>query len=299
MPICATWASSARRAPALALGAIAAIAAAQPTAPPPPPKPPVGGPAAAVGDEAVVRLQGAIAARKGDAPPIKPPALPAAGDADRRRAFDGIRRRTPQPAIERRARAAQAAARAALEAQQAAMAQQLGPALGLTAPDIAALAGGAPHASVPKAGLAPLLFVSSTMPVAVLQTYAADLARAGGAMAFRGLPGGLKRVAPMARLSADILKVDPGCTGDGCAMRDVPILVDPIAFRRHGITRVPALAMVPGDPAQAYCERDDQAPVPAGPLVYGDAALSGLLEGYARLGGSKEVRDAQARLQRR
>lgn len=297
MPICAMWANSAHMAPMLALAAIAAIATAQPSAPPP--KPPVGGPAAAAGDDAVARFQGAIAARKGDAPAIQPPALPAANDTDRRRAFDGMRRRMPQPAIERRARAAQAAARAALDVQQAAMAQQLGPALGLTAPDIAMLAGGKPFTGDKKAGLVPLLFVSSTMPVSVLRTYAVDLALAGGAMAFRGLPGGMKRVAPMARLSADILKVDPGCTGGGCTMRDVPILVDPIAFRRHGIARVPALVMVPGDPAQAYCERDDQVPIPVGPLVYGDAALSGLLEEYARLGGAKEVRDAQARLQRR
>jgi hypothetical protein len=34
----------------------------------------------------------------------------------------------------------------------------------------------------------------------------------------------------------------------------------------------------------------------AGHIVFGDAALSGLLEEYARLGGKKEVRDAQTRL---
>ena len=78
-------------------------------------------------------------------------------------------------------------------------------------------------------------------------------------------------------------------------MRAVQLIVDPIVFRQHGVSRVPALAMIPGDPAQAYCERDDESPR-ATHLVYGDSALSGLLEEYARLGGREEVKDAQALL---
>jgi len=58
---------------------------------------------------------------------------------------------------------------------------------------------------------------------------------------------------------------------------------------------VPALAMVAGDPTKAYCERGD-APSPTGPVVYGDAALYGMIEEIARLGGQEEVADAQARL---
>jgi len=102
----------------------------------------------------------------------------------------------------------------------------------------------------------------------------------------------------MAKLSAEILRIDPGCTGPACAMRDVQLIVDPLVFRQHGVGRVPALAMMPGDPTQPYCERDDDSPR-AAHLIYGDAALSGLLEEYARLGGKEEVRDAQARLERR
>jgi hypothetical protein len=69
-------------------------------------------------------------------------------------------------------------------------------------------------------------------------------------------------------------------------------------FRQHGVNAVPALAMIPGDPTQPYCERDDSSPV-AAHIVYGDAALSGLLEEYARLGGKMEVQGVQARLQGR
>jgi hypothetical protein len=99
----------------------------------------------------------------------------------------------------------------------------------------------------------------------------------------------------MAKLAAEILRLDPGCQGPACAMRNVQLIVDPMVFRQHGITRVPALGMIPGDPTQPYCERDDESPR-AGHIVYGDAALSGLLDEYARLGGNREVADAQARL---
>jgi len=143
-----------------------------------------------------------------------------------------------------------------------------------------------------------VLFVSSSIPVPTLRTYAAQLERVGGVLAFRGMPGGLGKVGPMAKLSAEILRIDPGCTGPACAMRDVQLIVDPLVFRQHGVGRVPALAMMPGDPTQPYCERDDDSPR-AAHLIYGDAALSGLLEEYARLGGKEEVRDAQARLERR
>jgi hypothetical protein len=81
-------------------------------------------------------------------------------------------------------------------------------------------------------------------------------------------------------------------------MRDVQLIVDPLIFRQHGVSRVPAMAMVPGDPALPYCEREDDSPR-ATHVIYGDAALSGLLEEYARLGGKQEVSDAQARLQAR
>jgi hypothetical protein len=99
----------------------------------------------------------------------------------------------------------------------------------------------------------------------------------------------------MAKLTAEILRLDPGCEGPSCAMRNVQVIIDPMVFRQHAVTRVPALAMIPGDPTQAYCEREDESPR-ASHVIYGDSALSGLFEEYARLGGGKEVRDAQALL---
>lgn len=215
---------------------------------------------------------------------------------ERRRAFEGLKQRSANPAMETRARAANAAAQAGLAAERAKQARVLRQALGLEPGEEQALAKAVPAA--PK-GWVPVLFASSSMPSATLRSYAAQLERVHGVIAFRGVPGGMKKITPLARLSAEVLRIDPGCEGPACRMRSVQIVVDPILFRQFTVRRVPALVMVPGDPTLPYCERgDDEAPPVRGtaPLVYGDSALSGLLEEYARLGGKEEVRDAQALL---
>ncbi|GFM31018.1 type-F conjugative transfer system pilin assembly protein TrbC [Novosphingobium sp. PY1] len=257
--------------------------------------PRTGRPVAQQGTAAMEQLKQAVSRQKTDTV-SGPTALPDLPDEQRRRAFDGLRARTPSPELEMRARAGLEAAREGVAAERKAMARRMAQALGLDAPGVMPLAQAVPSPSAK--GWVPVLFASSSMPVAVLRTYAGQLEKAGGVMAFRGMPGGLTHVGPMAKLSAQILRIDPGCEGPACAMRDVQIIVDPLVFRQHGVTRVPALAMIPGDPAQPYCERDDNTPV-SPHVIYGDAALSGMLEEYARLGGRQEVRDAATRLENR
>ena len=246
------------------------------------------------GTAAMERVKGAVGrakAAKADAAEPKLPAKPS--EAEHRRAFEGLRKRLPTPAIDARARAALSEAEVRMAAERETQAKRLRQALGLEPGDMEAVAkvGPAPAANA----WVPVLFVSSSMPVPVLRAYAAQLERVHGVLAFRGMPGGLRKVGPMAKLSAQVLRIDPGCEGPACAMRNVQLIVDPIVFRQHGISRVPALAMIPGDPTQAYCEREEES-ARASHIVYGDSALSGLFEEYARLGGDKEVRDAQARL---
>src|SRR3546814_7898168 len=159
------------------------------------------------------------------------------------------------------------------------MAKRLGQALGLEAPEIKAVAAAGPAPAAK--GWVPVLFVSSVVCPSDLRTYAAQLDKARGVLAFRGMPGGMAKVAPMAKLTAEILRLDPGCEGPACVMRDVQVIVDPLVFRQHGVTRVPALAMIPGDPVLPYCEREDESPR-AAQVAYGDAALSGLLGELAR-----------------
>jgi type-F conjugative transfer system pilin assembly protein TrbC len=241
------------------------------------------------------RLRAAVVkAKRGAENSAKGPELPPpTSDAVRRQAVEAMRRQVTAPAMEVRARQALAAGEAKMATEREAMARRLREALGLDAPDMAAVAKAVSRPA--NTNWVPVLFVSSSMPVSTLRTYAAQLERVGGVLAFRGMPGGLHRVGPMAKLSAEILRLDPGCEGPACAMRNVQLIIDPIVFRQHGIARVPALGMIPGDPTQPYCERDDESPT-ANHIVYGDAALSGLLDEYARLGGKEEVRDAQAHL---
>jgi type-F conjugative transfer system pilin assembly protein TrbC len=249
----------------------------------------------AEGDAAMERLRGAIARRKAE-PQAGLSQLPEPSEAERRRAFEAMRQRAPSPAMEDRARAAMEAGKDRFAAERASMAKRLEQALGLEAPDMKAVADASPAAA--GKGWVPVLFASSSMPTATLRTYAAQLEKSRGVIAFRGMPGGMTKVAPMAKLTAEILRLDPGCEGPACAMRDVQLIVDPLVFREHGVTRVPALAMIPGDPVLPYCEREEESPR-AGRVVYGDAALSGLLDEIARLGGKEEVRDAQSRLESR
>jgi hypothetical protein len=246
------------------------------------------------GSAALDRLAGALAKGKDSASDQPRPTLPPPPtEQERRRAFEGLRNRISDKAIDARASAALAKSEAALAIERQAQAKRLRQALGLEPDETEALAKAKPV----EAGdvWVPVLFVSSSMPVAILRSYAAQLERVHGVLAFRGMPGGLRQVGPMAKLSAQILRLDPGCEGPSCAMRNVQLIVDPILFRMHGVARVPALAMVPGDPLQAYCERDEGSPR-AAHLVFGDSALGGLLDEYARLGGEKEVRSAQALL---
>jgi hypothetical protein len=253
--------------------------------------------AADQGDAAMKRLRKSVEARKSPSPITGPRTLPNMPEAERRRAFDGLSRHVqPSADLASRTRAALQKGKDEVAAEREAMARRVGQALGLDAPDMQAVAGTA--GSVKTKGAVAVLFVSSSIPLPTLRTYAAQLERVGGVLAFRGMPGGLGKVGPMAKLSAEILRIEPGCNGPACAMRGVQLIVDPLVFRQHGVGRVPALAMIPGDPTQPYCERDDDSPR-AAHLIYGDAALSGLLEEYARLGGKEEVRDAQARLERR
>src|SRR3546814_1496084 len=73
---------------------------------------------------------------------------------------------------------------------------------------------GAP--AVTAKGWVPVLFVSSSMPISTLRNYAVQLERVHGVMAFRGVPGGLRKMGPMAKVTAQILRLDPGCEGPNC-----------------------------------------------------------------------------------
>jgi type-F conjugative transfer system pilin assembly protein TrbC len=233
-----------------------------------------------------------------DRPIISGPAgIPELSPPMRRRAFEAMRQKGRFPEIGARARKDREDAAQRMVAEHDAMQKRLHEALGLAVPTDVAKPKEARAAASAK-NWVPMLFASSSMPLQTLRNYAAQLEAVGGVIAFRGVPGGMSKIGPMAKLTAQILRIAPGCEGPACTMRNVQIVVDPILFRQHGVAQVPAFAMVPGDPTLPYCERDEEVAPRASHLVFGDAALSGLLEEYARLGGKEEVSDAASRLSR-
>ena len=97
------------------------------------------------------------------------------------------------------------------------MAARVYQALGLAPPEPEARTAALPGVHSSK-NFVPLLFASASMPVETLRTYAMQLERVGGVIAFRGMPGGMAKVGPMAELTAKMLRIDPGCEGPACAM---------------------------------------------------------------------------------
>lgn len=249
-------------------------------------------------DNAALERLRAATAKRSAVEAAGPAAIPTPSPMMKTRAFEAMKRKVHAPAMAEKAKAAQATSARRLAAEQEAMIARIHKALGL-APPLAEHSEPPVRPAMAANAFVPLLFASSSMAIETLRTYALQLEKVGGVIAFRGMPGGLTKVGPMAELTARMLRLDPGCDGPACAMRGVQVVVDPILFRQHGITHVPAFAMVPGDPTQPYCEREDEAGPRATHIVYGDASLSGLIEEYARLGGKEEVRDAAARLSRR
>jgi len=129
-----------------------------------------------------------------------------------------------------------------------------------------------------------VIFISSSIPVDTLRNYAADLEKIDGVMVLRGLVNGMKNIGPTAEFIASVLRVDPACKGPQCVMRRTNVIVDPLLFRANGINQVPAFAFQPNMEFETYCSRDAGDEIPTSrAIIYGDAALSGLIDEYARL----------------
>jgi type-F conjugative transfer system pilin assembly protein TrbC len=131
------------------------------------------------------------------------------------------------------------------------------------------------------------VFVSASLPMETLRNYAADIVGSGEpnlALVLRGFIGGARQIGPTARFTEQVIKKDPGCDpqdGSACTAMSVPILVDPLLFRRYGIERVPAVVYVRGvsvlDADQSE-GRPENAQAGDHFAVYGDAGLPYVLE---------------------
>jgi len=143
----------------------------------------------------------------------------------------------------------------------------------------------------------PLLFISSSMPEITLRNYARDLEKVGGVMVMRGMIGGLQKTQPTMEFIAKVLRRNPACEGPRCSMRGLEVVVDPIQFKNHGITKVPALVVEPDFDFQSYCEKGAMGSVTGVPVVYGDASLRSLLERLTTMDGGAPAKPLLTKLE--
>ncbi len=120
------------------------------------------------------------------------------------------------------------------------------------------------------------LFVSSSMPLAILRAYAATIDQAKASqitMVLRGFVGGMKKAKPTLALIGEMLKKDQACNRakGKCDSYQVSVQIDPEQFQRFRIDEVPTLVYLRAD-------HDDDQKQGEPLMVSGDASLEAMLE---------------------
>lgn len=138
-----------------------------------------------------------------------------------------------------------------------------------------------------------LVFVSASMPLETLRNYARSLVNIKGTLVLRGGIDGLKKIRPTMAFSQKVLKVDPYCRNN-CPLFNVPLLIDPLLFRQHHITQVPAIVFQPEGLVQG-CERSTTAS--GTDVIYGDISLKGALERLQQMNPHPKLNDLLTQLE--
>jgi len=141
------------------------------------------------------------------------------------------------------------------------------------------------------------LFVSSSVPIETLRNYARDLDRLGDPnvfMVMRGFVDGMKLVKPTMDFVRKVIVEDADCdiNKTGCRAYRVNIKIDPILFRRYGITRVPAAvyaADVQITDLSLSEGMEENANTGGHYTLHGDASLAYMLETLRRSSGRRSI----------
>ena len=139
--------------------------------------------------------------------------------------------------------------------------------------------------SGPRSGSAEvLIFTSLSVPAASWRQWARDAARTGAPLVLRGVgEGGLPETSK--RIGARLGGAEAG------------VAIDPRLFRLFGVTRVPAVVVVPGGVPSCRSRGCADDPAPPHDLVSGNIGLAAALEAVADEGASGRA-VAQALLER-
>ena len=136
------------------------------------------------------------------------------------------------------------------------------------------------HAAPMAAGLAGrggtaeiLLFTSLSVPAASWRQWARDAARIGAPLVLRGV-------------AQSSLRATVGRIGDRLGGHDAGVAIDPRLFRLFGVTRVPAVIVVPGGVPPCRSRGCSGDAAPAHDVVTGNIGLAAALEAVATEGGA-------------
>lgn len=125
------------------------------------------------------------------------------------------------------------------------------------------------------------IFVSQSMPLETLRTYAMDSEHIPGAMlVMRGFVKDGQQMGPTIEFFSQVVRQDPRCTAKDCPLRAVDINIDPILFKRYGITHVPAFVYEENVNDDGHCSDGvaDMEKKHGVDVVYGAASLRYVLE---------------------
>jgi len=151
------------------------------------------------------------------------------------------------------------------------------------------------------------IFISESMPMQTIRNYAQTLDKiksSRAALIMRGFIGGMTYVKPTMHFISNIIKENPDCDmrQQQCDAYSLDVLVDPLLFRRYGITTVPAMVYVPdisvADEGQSE-GIEGNAQVTDFHKMEGDVSLEYFLEEILKDGPNKSVDSLLAALRKK
>jgi type-F conjugative transfer system pilin assembly protein TrbC len=133
----------------------------------------------------------------------------------------------------------------------------------------------------------PYIFVSHSIPVRELRSYAKQLdAIGGGYLVLRGCIGGCKKIVPTVNWAAEVLRRDQSCSGPNCSMYNAELIIDPVLFEEYGIKRVPAF--ITDRENKTHCNTNNNE---LSKVVYGLVPLRYALDEVERLTDKKGTKE--------
>lgn len=142
------------------------------------------------------------------------------------------------------------------------------------------------------------LFISSSMPMQTIRNYVNSVVELGDpniSIVMRGFVGGASKVGPTVKFIAAAIKDDALCdeSKQKCTVKKANINIDPLLFRKYGVSKVPAVVYAKGltlADAGLSEGKDGNATVRDYSIIYGDASLEYLLDQIAREDGSPSLK---------